>query len=492
MRISVIGCGYLGAVHAACLAHAGHEVVGIDRDESRARALQDGAPPFYEPGLQELLREGLDAGRLSFTDDPRAAQGAAVHFLCVGTPQMRGGDATDLGALRGAVASLLPSLRPGQVVVGKSTVPVGTAEEVARTLRAACPEVGFIWNPEFLRESTAVEDTLHPERMVYGVEGSAAGADGSDPSGSGTAAAAIAALDAVYAPQLQDGVPRMITDLATAQLVKVAANSFLAVKISFINAMAQVSEASGADVDDLADALGMDERIGRRFLDAGLGFGGGCLPKDLRGFRARARELGADGVVDMLTAAETVNESAREDVLSLAARMLEDGRETTGAGIIGARIAVLGATFKPGSDDVRESPALALAARLEEAGAEVVVADPQGVRPARAAHPGLAVTDDLDGALAGADVLVLATAWPEYRDLDPQHAASLVAGRRIVDARGAMPLARWQEAGWDARSLGRRMPRADGASAPAPSSAAPRRSGAAPERRSTPTAVTAV
>ncbi|WP_152352533.1 UDP-glucose dehydrogenase family protein [Brachybacterium subflavum] len=439
MRISVIGCGYLGAVHAACLASAGHDVVGIEHDPERAHALQRGAPEIHEPHLEELLREGLAAGRLAFSPRDTAAEGCDVHFVCVGTPQRDDTGASDTRAVHGAIDALAARVRPGQVVVGKSTVPVGTAEEAAARLAERSPGVPLVWNPEFLREGTAVADTLRPERLVYGV----------DRSGHERTARAVALLDEVYAPQLRAGVPRLVTDLATAQLVKVAANSFLAAKISFINAMAEVCEASGGDVDELADAIGMDERIGRSFLDAGLGFGGGCLPKDVRGFRTRARELGAGGADALLGAVDDINARAALDVVELV-------RERLGGVLAGHRVCVLGATFKPRSDDVRDAPGLAIAEALRREGARVTVADPLGVRGARRSHPQLRATDDLALALEGAHAVVLATAWPEYLRMDPHWAGEQVARRLLVDGRGAMPTALWQEVGWEVRSIGRR------------------------------------
>jgi UDPglucose 6-dehydrogenase len=442
MRISVIGCGYLGAVHAACLSSAGHDVVGIEHDPERAHALQQGAPAIHEPHLEDLLREQLTAGRLAFSTEDSAAEDCDVHFVCVGTPQRDDTGASDTRAVHSAIDALAAHVRPGQIVVGKSTVPVGTAERAAARLAERAPGVPLVWNPEFLREGTAVADTLRPERLIYGVDRS--GATGDD-----STRRAVDRLDEVYAPQLRAGVPRLVTDLATAQLVKVAANSFLAAKISFINAMAEVCEASGGDVDRLADALGMDERIGRSFLDAGLGFGGGCLPKDVRGFRTRARELGAHGADTLLGAVDEINAQAVQDVVELV-------RDRLDGTLAGRRVCVLGAAFKPRSDDVREAPGLALAEALRRGGAQVTVADPLGVRGARRSHPQVAATDDLGVALRGAHVTVLATAWPEYLRTDPYWAGRRVARRLLVDGRGAMPAGEWREAGWEVRSIGRR------------------------------------
>jgi UDPglucose 6-dehydrogenase len=434
MRISVIGCGYLGAVHAACMAAIGHEVVGIELEPLRLEALRRGTTPFYETGLEELLREGCRSGRLRFSDDPSAAAEATVHFLCVGTPQRPDADGADLSALDAAVTGLLPLLRPGHLVVGKSTVPVGTAVLIARRIRDACAGAELAWNPEFLRESTAVQDTLHPDRLVYGVE------RGTD--------AAVRTLDAVYAPLLADRVPRLVTDFATAELVKVAANSFLATKISFINAMSEVCDRTGGNVDTLADALGMDARIGRAFLNAGMGYGGGCLPKDVRAFRARTGELGADGATGLLDAVDVINARTRAGIVGTAAQML-------GGSVVGRRVTVLGASFKPVSDDVRDAPGLAAAEELQAAGALVTVTDPQGCANARRAHPQLAVEEDLATALDGAELVLLATAWEQYVQLDPQWAGALVAQRRVLDGQGALDGDAWRDAGWQVQAPGR-------------------------------------
>ena len=442
MDISVIGCGYLGAVHAACMASLGHHVIGVERDPERAARLNRGDPVFFEPGFAEMLQSGLAAGRLHFTTDVGTVAGSRVHFLCVGTPQRADGDAADLDALHTAVNDLVPQLRPGDVVVGKSTVPVGTAQHLAALIRRADPDTALVWNPEFLREGTAVDDTLHPDRLVYGVCAEVGHADGEqtlDP---------VAVLDSVYADQLADNTPRMITDYATAELVKVAANSFLATKISFINAMADVCEATGADVHLLADAIGQDPRIGRQFFNAGLGFGGGCLPKDVRAFRVRAEELGATEPAAFLQQVDMINSRRPLAAADLAERML-DGR------LAGRRIAVLGATFKPDSDDIRQSPGLATATLLQARGATVVVTDPEGTDNARKAHPDLDLTDDLELALTGADAVLVATDWAAFRELDPSWVAGLVSGRVIIDGRDILDRATWAAAGWTVATLGR-------------------------------------
>ncbi|KQT92263.1 UDP-glucose 6-dehydrogenase [Marmoricola sp. Leaf446] len=437
MKISVIGCGYLGAVHAACMADLGHEVVGLDVDPTKVDALSHGRAPFFEPGLPEILTSAGATGRLRFTVRPEDVAGSQVHFVCVGTPQRAGEMAADLTYVDAAVEALLPHLAPGDVVVGKSTVPVGTAERLARRVHEVQPEAELVWNPEFLREGKAVQDTLHPDRIVYGV------ADG--PAGQ----RAVGVLDEVYASAIAEGSPRLVGDLATAQLVKVAANSFLATKISFINAMAELCEAAGADVTFLADAIGLDERIGRRFLNAGVGFGGGCLPKDIRAFMARAGELGVDQALSFLREVDAINMRRR-------VRMVDLAREELGGSIQGRRIAVLGAAFKPDSDDVRDSPALSVAAQLSLQGASVRVTDPQAIENSRRKWPDLVFVDDVEEALAGAELVLVLTEWKQYVDLDPARVADLVRDTRVLDGRNCLDAQKWRAAGWSYRALGRR------------------------------------
>ncbi len=436
MRISVFGCGYLGAVHAACMASLGHEVVGIDVIEEQIASLAAGRPPFHEPGLEELLAQALATGRLEFTTDSARAADAVVHFICVGTPQKRNENAADLTYVRSAVDNILPLLKPGDVVVGKSTVPVGTAEAAADRIEEREPAAELVWNPEFLREGHAVEDTLHPDRLVYGFR----------PGEGGTRAARV--LDEVYATTLANGTPKIETDLATAQLVKVAANSFLATKISFINAMAELCEATGADVTQLADAIGHDARIGRKFLNAGVGFGGGCLPKDIRAFMARAGELGADQALSFLREVDSINMRRR-------VRMVDLAREVCGGSIVGRRIGVLGAAFKPHSDDIRDSPALSVAAQMQLQGAQVTVTDPKAIDNARKKWPELAYSDTVAEAVRDAEVVLLLTEWPEYVALDPVALKEQVAVPRIIDGRNCLDPVTWRTAGWTYRALGR-------------------------------------
>ncbi|KAJ1684473.1 hypothetical protein LUZ63_020228 [Rhynchospora breviuscula] len=420
------------------MAELGFDVVGVESDPGKVAALREGRVPFYEPALPELLSRHVESGRLRFTDDLSEAAAADVHFVCVGTPQQPDSLGADLTYVDAAIESLAPLLTRPTVVVGKSTVPVGTAERLTARLAELAPagaEALLAWNPEFLREGFAVEDTLRPDRLVLGT----------------THERAEATLREVYATALCAGTPLVVTDLATAELVKVSANAFLATKISFINAMAEICEKVGADVTDLADAIGHDKRIGRKFLNAGVGFGGGCLPKDIRAFQHRASELGVDQATAFLRDVDAINQRRRERVVELT-RDLVAGDPVTATG---PRVAFLGAAFKPDSDDVRDSPALWIAERLHRDGYDVVVHDPEATGPARAKLPEATYTEDLDEALTGADVVLHLTEWPVYRRIDPVRAAGLVRHPRIVDGRTVLDVEAWRSAGWDLRSLGR-------------------------------------
>ena len=439
MRLTVIGTGYLGAVHAACMADIGHDVLGVDVDIEKINALAEGRPPFYEPGLDDVLTRALASGRLRFTTSLReAAAHGEVHFICVGTPQQAGSQAADLRYVDAVVDGLAPHLPASCLVVGKSTVPVGTTARLTTRIAGLAPEgvrAEVAWNPEFLREGFAVEDTLRPDRLVAGV----------------TSRQADETLRRVYAPMIEAGVPYLSTDPNTAELVKVAANSFLATKISFINAMAEVCDASGADVVTLADALGYDTRIGRRFLNAGLGFGGGCLPKDIRAFTARAQELGVGQAVAFLDQVDEINKRQRARTVTLA-------RQMVGGDLTGRRVTVLGATFKPNSDDVRDSPALAVAAALHREGADVRVHDPEGTANAQLAHPELRCSSDLLTACKGAEIVLHLTEWGQYGEIDPVKLARVVREPVLVDGRNALPHEEWRAAGWTVKALGRPAP----------------------------------
>ena len=437
MRCTVFGTGYLGATHAVGMADLGHDVLGVDIDPGKVAKLAGGDIPFYEPGLRQLLIDNLAAGRVRFTTDyDMAAEFADVHFLGVGTPQKRGEYGADLSHVNAVIDTLVPRLRRPAVLVGKSTVPVGTAAELATRAAALAPvgvDVEVAWNPEFLREGFAVHDTLHPDRIVLGVQPNSVRAE--------------AAVRELYSPLLDAGVPFLMTDLQTAELVKVSANAFLATKISFINAISEVCEAAGADVGLLADALGYDPRIGRQFLNAGLGFGGGCLPKDIRAFMARAGELGADQALTFLREVDSINMRRRT-------RMVELATAACGGSLLGANIAVLGAAFKPESDDVRDSPALNVAGQLQLNGAAVNVYDPKALDNARRQFPTLNYAVSAEEACERADAVLVLTEWRQFVDLDPDDLAERVRARVIVDGRNCLDAARWRQAGWKMFRLG--------------------------------------
>ena len=442
MRITVIGCGYLGATHAAAMAELGHEVLGMEIDPVKRASLSDGRVMFFEPGLADLLARHVATGRLRFTDSyAEVAAFGDLHFLCVGTPQRAEGLGADLGQVDRAIEGLAPHLDRPTLVVGKSTVPVGTAGRLAERLVALAPagvEAMLAWNPEFLREGHAIDDTVHPDRIVLGV---------TDPR-------AEKLLRDFYAPMVDSGAPVVVTDYATAELVKVAANAFLATKISFINAMAEVCEATDADVADLADAIGYDARIGRSFLDAGVGFGGGCLPKDVRAFAHRAGELGVEDAMTFLLHIDDVNLHQRERVAQIAQSMVE--ASSPDGTMAGARIAVWGVAFKPDSDDVRDSPALSVAGQLHLRGARVQVYDPAATETARALFPTLTYADSAVEACRGADLVLHLTEWREFRDLTPADLDGVVHRRQLFDGRNALDLDTWRSAGWTARGVGRR------------------------------------
>ncbi|MGV0720973.1 UDP-glucose/GDP-mannose dehydrogenase family protein [Mycolicibacterium elephantis] len=433
MRINVIGTGYLGAVHAVCMASLGHDVVGFDTDSAKVEMLSRGGSPFFEPEFEGLLRTVLDTGRLRFTNNAEEAIcGAKLHFVCVGTPQQAGADAADLRYVEAAIDTVVDHADCDSLIVGKSTVPVGTAEWLAQRLQGDASRHEIAWNPEFLREGMAVQDTLHPDRLVFGV----------------MSEHAEKLLLEVYGSIIESGTPYITTDVATAEMVKVAANAFLATKVSFINAMAELCEVANADVLTLSEALGYDERIGRRFLNAGLGFGGGCLPKDIRAFSARAGELGASDALSFLREVDKINMRRRDKVVSLAGKLL-------GGDFLSRNVAVLGAAFKPNSDDVRDSPSLNVAAAMHLKGSSVRVHDPKAIANARRQFPTLTYCATVQEACQNSDLIVLATEWDEYRNIDPRALLSIVREPRLLDARNALDRDFWTEAGWQVYALGR-------------------------------------
>ncbi len=432
LKFSVIGTGYLGATHAAAMSSLGFEVIGVDVEAAKVAALSKGKVPFYEPGLEELLEQEVNSGRLHFTTDISEIKDCDVHFICVGTPQQKGSLAADLTYVNAALEAVAPHAKKGSLVVGKSTVPVGTAQRLLNRLKAVNPGADLAWNPEFLREGFAVEDTLRPNRLVVGV----------------TNDNAENILKEVYAQLLETGIPWIRADLPTSELVKVAANSFLATKISFINAMAEVCEAAEGDVTVLARAIGYDPRIGSRFLQAGIGFGGGCLPKDIRAFMARADELGARQALEFLREIDAINLRARQ-------RMIELVRADLSEDLKGKRIAVLGAAFKPDSDDVRDSPALDIAAQIHAAGADVIIYDPKANANAQARFPRLTFAVTATDCLKNADLVLHLTEWQEFKDLDPVAIKRLVKSAIIIDGRNHLDREKWLAAGWKFRALGR-------------------------------------
>jgi UDPglucose 6-dehydrogenase len=439
VRMAVLGTGYLGTTHAACMAELGHEVLGVDIDPRKLAKLAAGEVPFFEPGLPEVLRRGTTSGRLRFSSSyQEAADFADVFFVAAGTPQKKGEYRADLQFVDAVITTLAPLLDKPAVIMGKSTVPVGTAArlgQVARDLSPAGGAVEVAWNPEFLREGLAIEDTLHPDRLVLGISQERSGR-------------AEHIAREIYADLLREDIPFIVTDLATAELVKVSANAFLATKVSFINAIAEICEAVDADVTVLADALGYDDRIGRRFLNAGLGFGGGCLPKDIRAFMARAGELGANQALTFLREVDSINMRRR-------ARMVEITREVCGGNLIGARVAVLGAAFKPNSDDVRDSPALNVAGQIQLQGATVNVFDPKAMENSRALFPTLSYASSAFEACAGADVILILTEWAEFRSMNPVALKAIVGSASVIDGRNCLDAAAWRAAGWAYRGFGR-------------------------------------
>ena len=439
MYISVFGTGYLGATHAACMAELGHHVIGVDVDPAKIETLAAGEVPFYEPGLEAILARNIEAGRLRFTTSyEEAAEIADVHFLGVGTPQKKGEFAADMTYVDSVIERLAPMLTRPATIFGKSTVPVGTAARLAGRARELAPAgdaVELAWNPEFLREGYAVQDTLHPDRLVLGLDRTRPGR-------------AEEVAREVYAALLEEEIPFLVTDLATAELVKVSANAFLATKISFINAIAEVCEVVGADVSTLADAIGHDVRIGRKFLNAGVGFGGGCLPKDIRAFMARAGELGADQALTFLREVDTINMRRRT-------RMVEMATESCGGSLLGKRVAVLGAAFKPDSDDVRDSPALNIAGQMQLQGAAVTVYDPKALDNSRKLFPTLGYALTAKDACDGADVVLVLTEWREFRDMLPTEIESVVRAKAIIDGRNCLDPNLWRGVGWTHRGVGR-------------------------------------
>ena len=435
MKVTVIGLGYLGATHAVAMAELGHEVIGIEPDSQKLSSLAQGILPFHEPGLDAALPRAISSGRLKFQSEHNEASASAdLHFICVGTPQTKGSDAADTSYVVAAAKELAAWIKPTAVVAGKSTVPVGTAANLKSAMdEIAGFDVHLAWNPEFLREGTALEDSLRPDRIVVGT----------------WSQHSVDVLREVYAPIIATGTPFLELDVPTAELVKVAANAFLATKISFINAMAEVAEVSGADAVSLAKAIGYDDRIGSKFLRTGIGFGGGCLPKDIRGFVARAEELGVGSAVEFLKDVDAVNLRRRDKVVELAKQELGQ--------LAGKSVTMLGISFKPDSDDLRDSPALEISQRLTALGAKVIVHDPVSLTPLATRSPELIREENVIEAVRGAELVILGTEWKQYREIDPQELASVVKVKSIIDGRNVLNVAKWQAAGWRVIALGRNV-----------------------------------
>jgi UDPglucose 6-dehydrogenase len=432
MQVSVVGCGYLGAVLAAVLAEQGNQVIGLDVDDAKVSQLNSGIPPFFEPEFESVLQRSLASGKLSFTTDPARIASSEIVFICVGTPQLDGG-AADLSQLWRAADAIAPHLSPTAIVVGRSTVPVGTAAKLEQRLnQKSGHSFQLAWNPEFLREGHAIADTRLPDRIVIG----------------STNADAITKIKDIYQPQLVNQVPFLVMDVSTAELVKVSANAFLATKISFINAISEVADIAGADIVALAEAIGLDPRIGNKFLAAGVGFGGGCLPKDIRAFIASSQEIGAGEAMQFLVEVDRINLRQRDRVVKLATSKLGN--------VAGKKVVVLGAAFKPNSDDVRDSPALDVANAMHQLGATVFVHDPKAIDNARARFPELNYERDLTEIFKNAELVLHLTEWQQYRELDPAKLLSKVANPVIIDGRNVLDFAKWRAAGWQIAGMGKR------------------------------------
>lgn len=434
----VIGLGYLGLTHAVAMTELGHTVVGLEADESKLKTLAEGKVPFYEPFLDDALEVALASGRLTFqTGQDVNTEDGDIHWICVGTPQTEGSKSANLSYVEGAAKAAAEHLKNGATIVGKSTVPVGTSAVLKKIVEDNVKEgvvARLAWNPEFLREGTALQDSLKPDRIVVGVDDDTS----------------RELLQEAYASILDEGTPFIVADLPTSELVKVSANSFLAMKISFINAMAEVSEKSGADVVKLAEAIGYDERIGDKFLRSGIGFGGGCLPKDIRGFMAKAEELGVDSLVGLLNNVDSINLGRRQKAVELAL-------EELGHDYANKKIAVLGATFKPDSDDIRDAPALAVALELHKRGASLTMHDPKGLHNVNKTHPELHTEENLEKTLQDADLVMLLTEWKEYKNYNPLEAKKLVKTPTVIDGRNVLDSCLWQTAGWKVIALGRSL-----------------------------------
>jgi UDPglucose 6-dehydrogenase len=438
MRIAVIGTGYVGLVSGACFSEFGVSVVCVDQDEAKIARLRRGEMPIYEPGLEALVAANTAAGRLVFTTDLTAAvEGAEAVFIAVGTPSRRGDGHADLSYVFAAAEAIGRALSDYAVVVTKSTVPVGTGREVAAVLRRTRPQAGFdvASNPEFLREGSAIEDFMRPDRVVIGTDSERA----------------RNVMRQLYRPLYLIETPMLFTDIATAELIKYAANAFLATKITFINEIADLCERVGADVQDVARGIGLDGRIGRKFLHAGPGFGGSCFPKDCRALVRTAEE--AEAALAIVATVVRVNEARK-------GRMADKITAACGGTVAGKSLAVLGLTFKPNTDDMRDSPSLEILPRLVAGGATIRAFDPEGIAEAKKLMPDLIYCTDAYATMDGADALVLLTEWNEFRALDLARVRGLLATPLVIDLRNIYQPDEMAAAGLSYLSVGRPTRRA--------------------------------
>ncbi|WP_374374121.1 UDP-glucose/GDP-mannose dehydrogenase family protein [Dongia sp.] len=433
MRVAMIGVGYVGLVSGACFSEFGHDVVCIDSDAGRIAGLERGEIPIYEPGLDELVARNRAAGRLRFTTDLKVAMdGAEAVFIAVGTPSRRGDGHADLSYVYQAARDISAQLKNYAVIVTKSTVPVGTGREVERIIHAARPDAEFdvASNPEFLREGSAIGDFMRPDRIVIGTESERA----------------KEILRRIYRPLSLRETPLLFADLETAELIKYAANAFLALKISYINQISDLCEKVGADVHDVARGIGLDGRIGPKFLHPGPGYGGSCFPKDTNALMHTAREVGAP--LSLVEATVSYNEARKSDMAERVLALLDGNAK-------GKRVAILGLTFKPNTDDMREAPSLTILPRLRAAGIEVTAHDPAGMEEARKLMPDVIYCEDAYETLAGADALVLLTEWNAYRGMDIRRMHGLMRQPLVIDLRNVYRSREMRRAGFTYHSLGR-------------------------------------
>jgi UDPglucose 6-dehydrogenase len=438
MHVAVIGTGYVGLVSGACFSEFGVSVVCVDKDADKIARLKRGEMPIYEPGLDQLVESNVKAGRLSFTTDTKAAvAGADAVFIAVGTPSRRGDGHADLSYVFAAAEEIAASLTGYAVVVTKSTVPVGTGRKVEAILRKARPAGGFdvASNPEFLREGAAIEDFMHPDRVVIGAESERA----------------REVMRALYRPLFLIETPMLFTSIETAELIKYAANSFLATKITFINEVADLCEKLGADVQDVAKGIGLDGRIGRKFLHAGPGYGGSCFPKDCLALVRTAQE--AKAPLSIVETVVNVNEQRKR-------QMADKVIQACGGSVKGKTLALLGLTFKPNTDDMRDSPSLAIVPALLAAGAQVRAFDPEGMAEAKKLMPDIGYCGNSYETMEGADALVLVTEWNEFRALDLARVKTLLKTPTVIDLRNIYKPADMAAAGFFYTSVGRATPAA--------------------------------